>query len=109
MLKKIFVLIVILILFPFSLYGCYDADDLEQLAYVVALGLDVGENNAIKLTLQFAAPTSSDGSGTSQSEENTITSVDCSSIDAGIAIINSYISKKVNLSHCRIIVISETL
>jgi len=45
----------------------------------------------------------------SQSQDSTVSTVDCSSIDAGIALINSYISKKVNLSHCKAIVISEEL
>jgi len=47
--------------------------------------------------------------GSSQSQKSTITSVDCNSIDSGIALINSYISKKVNLSHCKAIIISEEL
>lgn len=45
----------------------------------------------------------------SQSKESTVTTVDCESIDTGIALVNSYISKKVNLSHCKAIVISEEL
>ena len=45
----------------------------------------------------------------SQSQESTVSSVDCSSIDAAISLINSYISKKINLSHCKAIVISEEL
>ena len=47
--------------------------------------------------------------GSSQSQTSTITTVDCASIDSGISLINSYISKKVNLSHCKAIIISEEL
>ena len=47
--------------------------------------------------------------GSSQSQESTITTVDCASIDSGLALINSYISKKINLSHCKAIIISEQL
>ena len=47
--------------------------------------------------------------GSSQSQKSTITTVDCASIDSGIALINSYISKKINLSHCKAIIISEEL
>ncbi len=47
--------------------------------------------------------------GSSQSQKSTITTVDCASIDSGLALINSYISKKVNLSHCKAIIISEEL
>ncbi len=49
------------------------------------------------------------GGDSSQSKDSTVSTVDCSSIDSGIALVNSYISKKVNLSHCKAIVISEEL
>ena len=47
--------------------------------------------------------------GSSQSQESTITTVDCASIDSGLSLVNSYISKKINLSHCKAIVISQEL
>lgn len=47
--------------------------------------------------------------GSTQSKKSTVSTVDCSSIDSGISLINSYISKKVNLSHCKAIVISEEI
>lgn len=47
--------------------------------------------------------------GSSQSQKSTITTVDCASIDSGIALVNSYISKKINLSHCKAIIISEEI
>ncbi len=107
--KYIF-LILILLLSLFCLSGCYDARGIETLAYAVALGIDKSSDDTIHLTLQFAVPTSSDSSSSSsQSSSSTIIDVDCSSIDSGISLINSYISKKVNLSHCKAIVISETL
>ena len=52
---------------------------------------------------------SSSSSGSSQSTGTTITSVKCSSINSGISLINGHISKKVNLSHCQEIIISEKL
>ncbi len=110
--RKIIATILIIIFFLSTLTGCYDADGIEALGYVVALGIDKGESDKIRLTLQFALlSNSSGGSGgsSSQSKESTVTTVDCASIDTGIALVNSYISKKVNLSHCKAIVISEEL
>lgn len=52
---------------------------------------------------------SSSSSGSSQSTGTTITSVKCASINSGISLINSHISKKVNLSHCQEIILSEKL
>ncbi|MDO5556192.1 MAG: Ger(x)C family spore germination C-terminal domain-containing protein [Clostridia bacterium] len=47
--------------------------------------------------------------GSSQSQNSTISSIDCSSIDSGIDLINSSISKKINLSHCKAIILSEEI
>lgn len=108
--KKIVCLLLTLTLSCFSLTGCYSTRGLETLAYAVAIGIDKGDgNNKFKVTLQLAvlSDSSSDGGGSTQSQQSTITSVDCSSIDSGISLINSYISKKVNLSHCKAVVFSE--
>lgn len=107
---KIVCLILVLTVSSLSLTGCYSTRGVETLAYAVAIGIDKGDgNNKLKITLQLAvlSDSSSDGGGTTQSQESTITSVDCSSIDTGISLINSYISKKVNLSHCKAIIFSE--
>lgn len=108
--KKILCLLLILTLSCLSLTGCYSTRGLETLAYAVAIGIDKGEgDNKLKLTLQLAvlSNSSGEGGGSSQSQESTITSVNCSSIDTGISLVNSYISKKINLSHCKAVVFSE--
>ena len=109
--KKFIILILIIILILTSLTGCYSAQGLETLAYAVAIGIDKGDNEHLKLSFQFAILGNSSGSGggSSQSQESTVTTVDCASIDAGISLIDNYISKKVNLSHCKAVVISEEL
>ena len=106
-----YVFLILILLFSLvCLSGCYDSRGIETLAYVVALGIDKSDNNTIRLTLQFAVPTSSDSSSSSsQSSSSTIIDVECTTIDSGISLVNSYISKKVNLSHCKALVISEAL
>ena len=111
---KLTAIILIIILCLSTLTGCYSAEGLETLAYTVAIGIDKGEEDKIRLSLQFAIPSGSSsggnmGGGSSQSQDSTVTTVDCSSIDSGIALVNSYISKKVNLSHCKAVIISEEL
>ena len=94
--KKIVCLLLILTLSCFSLTGCYSTRGLETLAYAVAIGIDKGDgNNKLKVTLQLAvlSDSSSNGGGSTQSQQSTITSVDCSSIDSGISLINSYFIK----------------
>lgn len=107
---KITLLLFILIFCCLFLTGCYDARGVESLAYVMALGLDVGESENIKLSLQIATLESSGGGSSSeQSTNSTVISIECSTINSGISLINNYISKKVYLAHCKAIVISEEL
>ena len=119
-LKK-FIALILLIIILFNLTGCYDATGIEELAYVVAIGLDVTDDNALELTLQFAtsgdssssssSSSSSNGSSnsSSQSSGNSLTTVKCSTINSGLSIINGHISKKVDLSHCQELIFSEKL
>ena len=81
------------------------------MAYVTALGIDIAENNMLSLTFQISIPesSSSSGSGSSQSSKSECTTVQCSSINSGISLANSYISKQINLSHCKVIVFSEEI
>ena len=118
---KKFITLLLLLIILFNLTGCYDATGIEELAYVVAIGLDITEDNALELTLQFAtsgnsASSNSSGnssgsssSGSSQSSGSNLTTVKCSSINSGLAIINGHISKKVDLSHCLELIFSEKL
>lgn len=107
--KKIILIILILIINTILLSGCYDARGIEDLAYATAIGLDVSKNKMLSLTLQFSIPNSSSESGSSQSNKTNIITIPCTSINSGLSLINSYVSKEVNLSHCKVVVISEEL
>ena len=110
--KKSITFILILTLIPALLTGCYDAVGIENTAYAIAIGIDKGSNNTIRLSLQFSVPEgdgSSEGSAGGQSGSSEVVSVEASNIDSAISLINDHISKKVNLSHSRVIVISSEL
>lgn len=112
MMKKTFILFLILLFFTFSLSGCYNVQNIDKLAYVVALGFDKGENDTLKMTFQISIPGSDSGSsegGSSQSSNVVVNTIDCKTINSGLNLINSYISKKINLSHCKVVVFSEEL
>ena len=94
-----------------TLSGCYDSRGIEELAYVTAIGLDLSENNLLLLTLQISIPSSSStpDSGSSQASKTDCITVECTSINSGLALANSYISKELDLSHCKVIIFSEKL
>ena len=106
--NKINILFIIIILVSFSISGYYSKQDINDLAYVVALGVDVGENNDLKISFQLSIPSkNSSDSDSSSSPDTVIDTIECSSIESGISLANGYISKKLNLSHCKVLVISE--
>ena len=93
---------------------------LDNLAYVVSIGIDEGEIEKYKLTFQISTVKSSSSSseggseGSSSSDSSGMPSyvthtVECNSIDMGISLMNTYINKQLNLSHCKVIVLSEAV
>ena len=99
----------------FSLTGCYSNVDMDKYFYIVGLGLDSTENGLLKVSIQIAntliSGSESNGSNSSSgdSSQYRIYSVETETIDSAITILNNYLNKKINLSHCTVLVISEEL
>jgi len=104
----------------FMLSGCYDSVEVDDLAYVIAIGVDKGTVDMVKVTLQFALPLAmgtggeggGGGGGGGESEENKTVynlTIDAPSILTGISMANNIVSKQINLSHTKIIVFSEEM
>ncbi len=106
-------LIILFALATFTLCGCYDSKDIDEMVYVVAIGVDEAEDENTKFTLQLALPLNiSGGVETSFDTEqgsaplNNI-SISESDIYTAIDKINMNISKEINISHCKLIVFSK--
>lgn len=107
---KYIALILILCCFAFLLSGCDEGHTVDQFSYIIAIGLDKGDSHKIKLSLQFPIANGSESSGgSSQSANSVVHSVECSSIEEGINLMNNYVGKPINLAHCKVIVFSEEI
>lgn len=105
-LKRILIILLIII-FISSFSASYKSLNIDNLAFVIALGVDKSSSNKLKITFEFLAPSPS---GDSVNETTPVfNSVDCSSITNGINLMNAYLGRKVNLSHCKLIIFSEEL
>ena len=105
--KKIFIIIIIIV-FLVAFNASYAALNLDNLAFVIALGIDVSDTKEIKVTFQFVkAPSTSEGSN--QESQLIVDSIDANSIANALNIMNTYFAKRLDLSHCRIIVFSEEI
>ena len=104
--KKIFI-IVLIIIFVSSFSASYNSLNIDNSAFAIAIGIDKSDSNKLKVTFEFLAPSPS-GEGSVETTP-VLNSVDCSSITNGINLMNAYLGRKVNLSHCKLIIFSEEL
>ena len=107
--KKVLIIFLSLFIVFFSLSAPYSTRNIDKLAYVLALGLDIGNSNTLKISVQLAKPSNGSNGSSGTAYEKIVNSVDCASIETGISLLNSYISRRLDLSHCKAIVISEKL
>ena len=103
--KKLLVLAIIIIL-----GGCGYGTDVENQAFVVAVGIDKGNTFPIKATFVFANP---DGSGGEEEKPSSPTpdtiSVEAPTVFSALRKIDSIKSKTLNMSHIKIVVFSDTV
>lgn len=119
---KIIYIIGFIIFAGILLNGYLHEQDIDDLAYIIALGIDKGENKKILLSIQVSIPSengssessnsssdSSSSSSKSESGDSLLQSIECNSITSGIDELNNIISKRLNLTHCKFIVFSDEL
>lgn len=92
----------------------------------MAIGIDVGDVEKYKISFQVSTThsssdlsnsggggssggSSSNGPSKSGSPSFIVNTVECDSIDTGINLINSYLDKTIDLSHCKILLVSDTI
>lgn len=114
--KILIVLLISSLLVPIS--GCYDANEIDDLVYVIGLGLDKGSNDNIKVTVQFSTLKEGDGQETGGGKTSTaekgkkgfdIMSVEAPTVFSAINILNTSLTRKLTFMHMNIIVFSEEL
>ena len=105
------------------LTGCFDSREVEQSAYLIALGIDKGENASYKYTFQFSNPleTGSSDNGKDESAEpmkaedepknkgvNNVV-IQAENFYSAMNILKSGMSKEPELSHLKAIIFSKEL
>ncbi len=121
--KNKFILLLFFLLIP-TLSGCYDEKEIDETAYIIALGIDKGEGENYSYTFQFSSPlslsNSESGEGSSQEsgekqgksgENSTVSNLVIDAPDFYIAknMTNNFLSKNVDMSHLKLIVFSSQI
>jgi spore germination protein KC len=89
-----------------SVSGCYDSNEIEDLAYVIAIGIDKADKESFNLTFQTAVPKSIAG-GEGESLDTKTFKTD--NFLSGLKKTSGYLDRKINLSHTQIIAVSEDI
>lgn len=104
--RNTFIIIVILV-FMIGFNSSYTSLSIDNLAYVIALGIDVGENEKFKITFQFTTGLANPESGSTEKSPSIVNSVEANSIDSAVNLMNAYMARELNFSHCRLLIFSE--
>lgn len=105
--------LIIPIILCLALCGCYDSVEIDDLAYVVALGIDKGENKNYEITFQYAVPLGI-GSGVESGGEKgdkplySLT-FESDSIRMATAYADKNLAKTTDLSHLNAIILSKDI
>lgn len=82
---------------------------MDNLAYVLAISIDKAKEDNLLVSFQFSTTTSATESGTTEKTPTIINSVTASSLSTAINLMNTYMGKEINMSHCKVIIFSEEL
>lgn len=91
--------------------GCADRIELEKLAHVVVIGLDLTEDQFIQVTFQIANPQvgTTDRSQAEGEAPSDIVSVIATDVMTAKELANTIIPRKINFSHLQTLIISSKL
>lgn len=106
---KIFIILIIFVILTVAFSSSYSTVNIDNIAIVVAMGIDLDENNKLNMSFQYTNSSTNPESGSSESPKSIIKTVNASSINSAINIMNSQMGKELSLSHCKLIVFSEKI
>ena len=108
---------VMLLALCLTLCGCYDSSEVEEKGYVIAIGIDKGDNSEFKYTFQLSNPLESGGSmgaeekaDEKQSDGNNTVDNICVEADDFFTAKNklkSVLSKKADFSNVKVVALSN--
>ena len=107
---KIYCIIILALVFIYAFSASYTSDSIDNISYVLALAVDEaeGENN-LQVTFEFIDTSAFANEQGSASNGGIIDTVKAPSINSALNLLNAYVGKSVNISHCKVVVFSDKL
>ncbi|RIV28200.1 Ger(x)C family spore germination protein [Alicyclobacillaceae bacterium I2511] len=112
--RRTFTVASLILLIPFLLTGCYDRQELEQQAFVTALGIDKATPELYDFSFTIALPQNSSGLGGGQTGDQPlaakgILTYRAHGLSEALLLANSSIERSLSLTHLDLVVFGETL
>ena len=103
-------IVIISIIFIYAFSATYSSDSIDNISYVIAMAVDEseGENN-LQVTFEFMDTSAFASDQGSESNGGIVDTVTATSINSALNLLNAYVWKSVNLSHCKVVVFSDKL
>jgi len=108
--RKIIIAILIIAIMAATLGENYDSMELNQAAYIIAIGIDKGTENAVRVTVKIPVYKSDSGGGSSKGSESgdlVTYSIDGKSIMGALDMVRTNLNRRLSLAHIKMIIISE--
>ena len=108
-------LCIFLIVLAVTASGCSYANDIDEQAFIIAVGVDKGVKESLSVTFLFSTPSPSQGGGEGGGESGgdnknkDMITIEAPTIFSAARRLNAIKSKKINLTHTKLIVFSEKL
>lgn len=95
-------------IFLYGFVSSYNAESIDHLDYVIVIGIDTMENSDnLQYSFEFANISAFSENASSEDNKPIVNTVSAPSISGAINIMNSYVGKEINLSHCKVLIFSE--
>lgn len=113
------VTLTVCMLLPVLFGGCFDNREIDETAYIIAIGIDRSDKSDYTYTFQFSKPVSggspeggeSGGGGEGQSANKSVTNITVTAPDFYIAknMTNNFLAKNIDMSHLKMIVFAKDI
>lgn len=105
--------LLLLLAFPLLLAGCWDRKELEEVAFVLMLGVDKGEESEFAVTAAIAIPArmagGDGGGGGGEEKPYVVTTVEGPTVSGAMAMMSGYIDRRLSLDHTKALFMGEEL
>ena len=107
---KFYAIVILVLVFMYAFSASYTSDSVDNISYVIALAVDENEGEKkLQVTFEFMDTSTFSSESSSESKSAIIDTINATSINSAINLLNAYIGKQVNLSHCKVVVFSDKI